>query len=131
MEVKANDPWILKYKSLGWPDQKIADKMGMPVAEVRVAWERLCKMVREGEPCGHFDLIQMFQMMSKQFQILGESLNIVTRAIGRQVSAAKLQELIGPDPKASAEAISRRYIVLEPFVMQSPEKALKETIQSN
>lgn len=125
-----NDIWIVKYKQAGKDDVWIAKKLGLTLEQVAHDWNRVVTQAETSLASGGAALAGQFHVLCQQYQLVGESLKILGKAISHQVTIEDILPLVSGSPQETAERILANYIVLMPFVAVDPQKSLEESIKS-
>lgn len=126
-----DDSQLLKLKHLGWSDERIAAKLGWDVELVRTRYQAFIALAIASESSGHIALVNHFNLLCSQYQLMGESLKILGMALSANVSSADLQAWVVDDPDTAGIEILKRYIVLPRFVTQDPQASLDAAIKQN
>lgn len=116
-----DDIYLLKLLGAGLPLRTIAKKLGRTEEWVKDRWEALVRQGEERQKSGIMALGDQFSVLAHQYQLVGESLKIVALALANEMPANEIEAMIDGDPKASAERIRTKAIVLRPFAFQPPE----------
>jgi len=127
-----DDSVLARYKLLNMPDEWIAQKLGLTVAEVSRRWKVLETNAAQQRltESGYGDLIVQMNVMCHQYQLLGESLKIMCGEIGNPVTSSELKALIVPnDVEQTTINLMTRLIILHPFVPKDPAQELEKHMQ--
>lgn len=114
--------YLVRLKRKGKSDEFIAAKMGMTVPEVRDAWDKLCQEATVERDNGLMELRQVVIILSNQFQLLGQSLGLLSGVLDNTVPPEDLRKLIASCPVGTDLAVhlTAKLIVLRPFEMPTP-----------
>jgi hypothetical protein len=107
------DDIINKYKRAGISDEVIAEKLGVPVEEVRKRWADILRQKITGD-AGYGDLVAFFNLLASQYQSLGRSLQILGHILGAVMTPSEMRELIDKDPEVTLQNFATKAIVLQP-----------------
>ncbi len=125
-----DDIYLVKLLGAKFKIPVIAAKMGMTVEQV----EQRLKQIREKtiveQASGYLALCNQFTVMAHQYQLLGESMKIISRALANQMDSSELKALITADPEQTLENLTKSCIILKPFIGVDPEKSLQEHLKS-
>lgn len=123
---------LLRYKKLNWDDARIAAKMGWKVEEVAARWMIFVKSLTQKEENGHDKLCQVAHVMADQFQLLGQSIGILSEAIGQKMDIQDLRAIIEACPidEDMASWVSRKALVLRNFCLPSPEQIAQKLLEA-
>lgn len=130
MKNTDTDYWVIKYKAAGWTSERVALKLGIPAEEVDQRWQRMQDLYKEGQTNGINEMSQQFTVMAAHFQMVGEGLKALSEGLCRQARVEDLAVLIkgAQNPERAAMQILQKFIVLEPFQFQDPQKAMEDSI---
>lgn len=117
-----HDRYLIKQKSAGIPDYKIAQRMGMTAAEVDRRWTEIVDELEAQKVSGIEDLNARFLLMCQEYVLLGTSLRVMGAALGNLTTDDELRALLDTEDKEAAfKALRKSCIVLRAFVPPSPE----------
>jgi hypothetical protein len=125
-----SDLLLLKYMSVKMPIERISQKLGITTNEVLTRWRRLQETAQSIQS-SQADLAQQLNVMALQYQLLGESLKIVVKAVGNSVTPTELRALITADPEETVRNILKACIVLRAFVPINPVESLQQSQGKN
>lgn len=115
---------LIKLMKAGTSPHIIAAKLGISVDEVKRRWADLQILAQEAS--GHGDLVMQYNLLCHQYQLLGESLKIVAKALGNAVPPHELREMIVPgDVDLTFKNLTEKCIILKSFAPQDPEESLR------
>lgn len=128
-----NDAYLVKLKQAKIADEIIAGKLGISIQQVNERWEEILRQVMATEMNGHGELINHFNVLCHQYQLLGESLKIFGKAICNIVPQSELLGLLkeGSTVQQMVATLSERCIILRPFVPLTPQESLEQSIKDN
>lgn len=121
--------YVAKLKHLGWDDAKIADKMGTTVEKLDREWKQAIAHSERLLTSGYADLCEQFRTLCGQYELLGESLKIISGALGNSVTPDELIKVVGSEELANK--LIGSYIILRPFASVNPQVSLEKVIASN
>lgn len=124
----SDDTFILKLKRLKWSDERIAQRMCIPVEEVQRRWANLLKSTEEQLANGIGALRQVGMVMVNQYSLMGQTLGVFTGALNNTYSADELQAILDRRPESEnlVSWLLQNAIILKPFILPSPEKLIEE-----
>jgi hypothetical protein len=123
--------YLVRLKRKGKSEEFIAAKMGMTVPEVRDVWEKLCQEATVERDNGLMELKQVVLILSNQFQLLGQSLGLLSGVLDDTVPPEDLRKVIKSCPAGTDLAVhlTAKLIILKPFQLPSPQ-ALASQLES-
>jgi len=128
--MKIDDEKLLvKYKTAGLPNHNIAHKLGISVSEVERRWAEIEELAKQMD-CGYIDLVAQYTLLCQQYQLIGESLKIISGALSERMTISEVDEIIASaKPGEVALKLISSAIVLRPFKGIDPNASLKESTQ--
>jgi CTP synthase (UTP-ammonia lyase) len=124
-----DDKVLVRYKMAGIPNHLIAAKMGISVNEVERRWKDLEAIAKEMDS-GYVALVAQYTVLCQQYQLLGESLKIISSAISNRMTIADVDAIIAScKPEEISLKLMSSSIILRPFIQVNPEESLKESTQ--
>lgn len=125
-----DDAILVRYKATGMPDERISQKMGITIEEVQIRWKRL---VETAQPVidSVTGLVNQFNVLALQYQLLGESLKIIAGALHNQMTPTEIRTLVTNDPEETVRNLIKSCIMLRPFVPINPVDSLKAHQEKN
>jgi len=127
--VLTDDALIVKYKSMGMTNARISCKMGIPTEEVERRWRRIVTTVQSHQRSGTTALVDQMRTTVLQYQLVGESLKVLTDAFANAITPSELRALISDDPEQTVQNLFNNCILLRPFIPSNPADALLESQQ--
>lgn len=123
--------YLVRLKRKGKSDDFIALKMGMTVSEVRDVWDKLCQEATVEKDNGLAELRQVVIILSNQFQLLGQSLGLLSGVLDNTIQPEDLRKVIKSCPAGTDLAVhlTAKLIVLRPFELPTPAK-LAEALEA-
>lgn len=123
MKLSDSDTYLIKLKALRLSNEKIAEKLGIHPNEVERRWQSLSATLVAATDSGYANLCDRFSILCAQYQLVGESLKEIARALGESVSVETLRNMISTDPEETLQRL-KGLIILKPYVPQPevPEK---------
>lgn len=117
-----NVSYLVRLKQKGKSDEFIALKMGLTVPEVQDAWDKVCQEAIIERDNGLKELRQVVIILSNQFQLLGQSLGLLSGVLDNTTSPEDLRKVIKACPVGTDLAVhlTAKLIVLRPFEMPTP-----------
>lgn len=128
-----DDSYLIKLKSLKWSDERIAVRMKWTVEQVQKRWLELLQISESMQSNGYVDLNTTMTQLGHQFQLVGQSLVEMSRAMSNSYTPAELKELLysqfADDSHLDAlvSDLFKNCIILKPYIPTPPEKQLEET----
>lgn len=119
--------YLVRLKRKGKSEEFIAAKMGLTVPQVRDIWDKLCQEATVEKDNGLPELRQVVIILSNQFQLLGQSLGLLSAVFERTVSPEDLRAAIKSCPVGTDLAVHlcAKLIVLRPFEMPGVAELMK------
>lgn len=111
--------YLMKLKSQGWEDARIARKLGIPEEQVRSDVLQAMHEAAHAVESGYSALCECFSTLYLQYQLVGESLKVLAGVLSQRMSAGELEKLWDPDPKKTVENLLKGCIPLRSFVPPS------------
>lgn len=105
---------VLKMKSVGMPDDVIAQRMELTTDQVRTIVVCAIQEIESSKKNGYVDLSAAFTKLCFQYQLLGESLKVVCGAMASSASVQEIKAVISNHPNPEA-ALLDNFIVLRKF----------------
>lgn len=131
----SDESLLIKYKTSGMPDDMIAARMGITVAQVNKRWESVLARGKDMVANGYAELCEAFTTLAHQYQLVGHSLEAISTALSNIMPPEELRQLIDKDPERTLRNLSTFCIILRPYVPVNPVDALqvqlKETQKNN
>lgn len=114
--------YLVRLKRKGKSDEFIAAKMGMSLEEVRDCWDKLCQEATVERDNGLMELKQVVLILSNQFQLLGQSLGLLSGVLDNTVAPEDLRNVIKSCPVGTDLSVHlcAKLIVLRPFELPTP-----------
>lgn len=121
------DLYIARTMVASVPVSIIAAKVGMTEEQVKTRWEALRAEGEKQNENGFVDLLQAFDIMANQYQLLGFSLAHIQKYLAGAVGPGEIEmAILGKTATAASKDLCQKYIVLKRFEPMSPEEALKQ-----
>jgi hypothetical protein len=114
--------YLVRLKRKDKSDEFIAAKMGLTVPEVQDLWDKLCQEATIERDNGLKELRQVVIILSNQFQLLGQSLGLISGVLDDTIPPEDLRKVIKDCPLGTDLAVhlTAKLIVLRPFQMPTP-----------
>ncbi len=109
--------YLVKLKTLQFPDSEIAKRMGTTEEQVRSSWSAIVLESETMRQNGYGDACLEFSHVCAHYQALGEHLKEVSRAFSNAATVEEIQKVLGS--REMAEEMMSRFLVLKPY---SPPK---------
>lgn len=124
---------LMRYKSMGWNDQQIAEKMSKSEAWVKSMWEAALQNGVTKAESGYNELVQTFNLMCMQLALMSESVKSLGLVFSDLVTQNELSKTIESCPAdvSLEQHILSSFIVLKRFTPEDPLKQLERHIASN
>lgn len=120
--MKIDDSYLIKLKSLGVSDPKIAAKLGVSVEEVNEHWQSLLRQSHDQIVNGYKAVCEAFNLLAGRYQLVGESMKTFGGIIGNIMTETEIRALIREDPEETVRNLTQQAIVLRVFVPSSKQK---------
>lgn len=120
-----DDLYILKYKQAGFPTKIVANRLGVSEEEVERRFEDIKNHCEARQANGYLDLAVQFDNLCLQYQMMGENLRILAKALGDDVSLAEIRNQVADDPEITSSNLAKNFIILRPFVVEDPTPAVE------
>lgn len=121
----SDESLLIKYKTSGMPDDVIAARMGISVAQLNKRWESIIARSKDMVANGYAELCEAFTVLAHQYQLVGVSLENVSTALSNIMPPEEIKQLIDKDPDKTLRNLSAFCIVLRPYVPADPLDALQ------
>lgn len=131
MKKIGDDELLVKYKNVGWDDERIGKKLGISPEEVDKRFKSLIERAERIIASGLANLQTHFGITCNQYQLLGDSLKVVAEAFSNAMTPDEIRELIVDDKEETLRNLTKMAIVLKPFIASSPQEALKNELEKN
>lgn len=126
------EAYMAKLKQAGWSNQRIAERLGWTEEQVAARWEEIFASSVSKLESGYIHLVQHFNNLSLQYNLLGESLKILGAALD-QVPLEELRRVFAeiPQEQAAPEYISENFMVFRKFIPPDISAGLEVPNQDN
>lgn len=121
----SDESLLIKYKTSGMPDDVIAARMGISIAQLNKRWESILARSKDMVANGYAELCEAFTVLAHQYQLVGVSLENVSTALSNIMPPEEIKQLIDKDPDKTLRNLSAFCIVLRPYVPADPLDALQ------
>jgi len=108
----------------------IATRLNISAVEVEKRWKRIREGTLAAEENGHTQLCQQYAVLCHQYQLLGESLKIISHAISDELNPEELAILVVDDKEQTLDNLRRNAIILRPFKPVDPAQSLQEHLEA-
>lgn len=126
-----DDNYLVRARQAGIPAKVIAAKLGMTVEQLEARWNDILQMVETQMSNGYLDLCNSVNVLATQYQLVGESLKIISQALGNVMAKDELKALIDPNPEVTLKNLRERAIILRPYIAITPQESLEKTLKGN
>lgn len=117
---------LAKYKQAKMSDADIAAKLGIKVEEVEQRWQALLAAAHSAATNGTVELANQLNILALQYQLVGESLKILTTGLGKTASPEDIRACVVPgNADQTVKNLVTRFTIIHPFKLIDPVEALK------
>lgn len=119
---------ILKYKMAGMSEKAIAAKLGITEEEVVKRLTSVIDRFSNSAENGYGQLTTAYLRLCNQYQLVGDSLKEVARALGNTASSEEVRVCLSSNPEESLQKLLSSFIILHPFRPLTNAELLSEHI---
>lgn len=120
-----DDDLIVKYKRVGMTNPHIAAKLGLTELEVAQRYQEYLQSLVSTQSADYQELVTRFQVLCHQYQLLGESLKLLSLILSTPASPEEIRVCLTSDPSQSVQNLLSSLIVLRPTTQDEVAKLLQ------